>query len=1132
MECLGILIALILLVAPFASFILGLKLRERIRDLEERQEGLDLLRRLNELEKQVAALRGGAPPASAAPVSERPPAAAPTAVPPVAAPPLAAPLVVAAAPVAEPVAEAAPPAPVVEPRAVPSPPPPAAAESPAPTPPPPRPEPRPAPPAAPPAPKPPFDWEKLIGVKFFSWIAGIALVVAAIFFLKYSVESGWLSPPVRLALGLLTGIGLLVGCELRAARHYRVTANALDAAGIAILFASFFAAHSLWGLIGAGVTFALLALVTAVAVLLSVRRDSLFIALLGLLGGFSTPALLSTGEDRPIALFSYLALLNLGLAWVALRKRWPVLLLVALTLTTLYQWGWVVRFLDAPRLGLGLGIFLLFPVLFAAAVFALGRRPEGEGEQQASQLFSNAAALALGLPCLLPLYLAAVPAYGAQYPLLFGFLALLSAGLATIAAWRGPAALHLFGAGSAVLVFWLWLGLSYRGSGAWPAVLGILAFFVLLFAAVPLLAKRLGRARFEDAGLYGTAAAPLLLLGAVALPALEPATASPVILFLTLFGLLAALLWTAVKLEIPVLYLASGVAVVLTQGIWLATRMAPDGLLAGLVVITGCGLAFLAAPFAARRLGATLAPWPSTAYLGLTAPLLLLVATTERGLASVGGPLVGAVLLLALAGVAAALALGEGLLTALVLAGLQLVLAAWVAEAELAPWPLAGSVAALALAGLGLFAFFAGRRRAFEGRQGLALLGGAAGAIVLGQIVTMVATAQSGAPAYGWVVVLQVAFVLLWLALAATSGRHEVAVAAVVPAAFAVFAWQVDHFAAARWAEELWFALALYLPFIAYPFVTSKRAPEAREPYLAAVLASAPMFFLGRHALMQGGWGSVIGILPVAQAAILSLLVWRLVRAEPPAERDTGRLATVAGAVLAFITVAIPLQLEKQWITVGWALLAAALTWLYRRLAHRGLLLWAAGLLVAVFVRLALNPAVLSYHPRGTLPIWNWYLYTYLMAAASCFLAVWLLRGREDRLLEGPRATPLFGALGTILLFLLLNIEIADFFSPGDTLTFGFLSGKSTLAEDLTTTIGWGAFALALLAAGLLLRQRAVRICAIALLSVTVFKAFLYDLSQLTGLYRVASFVGLAACLALVALLLQRFVLRRGEGET
>jgi uncharacterized membrane protein len=243
----------------------------------------------------------------------------------------------------------------------------------------------------------------------------------------------------------------------------------------------------------------------------------------------------------------------------------------------------------------------------------------------------------------------------------------------------------------------------------------------------------------------------------------------------------------------------------------------------------------------------------------------------------------------------------------------------------------------------------------------------------------------------------------------------------------------------------------------------------------------------------------------------------------------------MAGAVLAFVTVAIPLQLEKQWITIGWALLAAALAWLYGRIPHRGLLWWTLGLAAAVFVRLSLNPAVLTYHPRADVPVWNWYLYTYLVAAGALLVAGRFLGRTDDRLSSGggglPRLSVLTNAAAGILLFLLLNIEIADYFSTGPTLTFSFLSGQATLAEGLTYTLGWGIFALGLLVTGIVARSRGTRIAAIALLLGTVLKGFLFDLASLGGLYRVASFVGLAVCLAAVAVLIQRFVLVRAPEE-
>ena len=73
-----------------------------------------------------------------------------------------------------------------------------------------------------------------------------------------------------MAIGLVVGIGLLVACELKIAREYAQTANAMDAAGIAILFATVFASFALWHLVPPTVAFGLLTLVTGVAVSMSI----------------------------------------------------------------------------------------------------------------------------------------------------------------------------------------------------------------------------------------------------------------------------------------------------------------------------------------------------------------------------------------------------------------------------------------------------------------------------------------------------------------------------------------------------------------------------------------------------------------------------------------------------------------------------------------------------------------------------------------------------------------------------------------------------------------------------------------------------------------------------------------------
>jgi uncharacterized membrane protein len=308
--------------------------------------------------------------------------------------------------------------------------------------------------------------------------------------------------------------------------------------------------------------------------------------------------------------------------------------------------------------------------------------------------------------------------------------------------------------------------------------------------------------------------------------------------------------------------------------------------------------------------------------------------------------------------------------------------------------------------------------------------------------------------------------------------------------------------------------------------ILGARARAERDPYLAAVLASVMFFVFARSALNSGGFGWMIGALPVAQGAVMALLLRQLLRMEAGQQRDNGRLAIVAGAALAFVTVAIPLQLHHQWITIGWAIEGAALAWLFRRIPHRGLLLTAVGLFGAVFVRLALNPGVFQYEPRGDMRILNWYLYAYVICAVAFLVAAWWLAGTADTLPPLPRASRLLPAGAVILLFLVLNIEIADYYAIGPSIMFRV--GVS-VSQDLTYTIGWLAFGMLLLAACIYLQNRIGRVTALALIAVTTFKCFLYDLGSLGGLYRVGSFVGLAMSLALVSLALQKFVLAKPE---
>lgn len=320
----------------------------------------------------------------------------------------------------------------------------------------------------------------------------------------------------------------------------------------------------------------------------------------------------------------------------------------------------------------------------------------------------------------------------------------------------------------------------------------------------------------------------------------------------------------------------------------------------------------------------------------------------------------------------------------------------------------------------------------------------------------------------------------------------------------------------------IWY-IAIALLFVAAPYFCGT---DRLWPW-SIVSAGAALQFWFVYRLIVSRFPHVSPfVLPLVFAAPLAgnlaYLVRRLLL--PLASADT-RLATQIVGLLFFISLVCPVQFKREWITLGWAIEGVALLVAYRFVPNAQLRIIALLVASAAFARLTFNPAVFEYHKRTPLRIWNWYLYAYGITALCLFTMARLYRdGTGDRLTRV--AHPLLYSMATLLLFLLLNIEIADYFSLGPTLTFAF---TGDFARDMTYSIAWALFAFALLLIGIFRDVRAVRFSAMALLCLTLAKLFLHDLDQLSQLYRVAAFLAVAAIAVVASFAYQRFLSPRAQ---
>ncbi|QDU70733.1 DUF2339 domain-containing protein [Mucisphaera calidilacus] len=166
----------------------------------------------------------------------------------------------------------------------------------------------------------PESLEDVLGSRIFVWIGGIAIALGGAFLVKYSWDNDLLSAQVRLSIGALialmcTGVGYWM--KPRAER----VAAALVGAGIAIAYGVTFAATSVYHFLGPTSGFILMGLITAAAVMLSLRHG-MYVAMLALLGGFVTPVLVGDSDGSMAGLFAYLIVLQTGLVVVTRRRGW------------------------------------------------------------------------------------------------------------------------------------------------------------------------------------------------------------------------------------------------------------------------------------------------------------------------------------------------------------------------------------------------------------------------------------------------------------------------------------------------------------------------------------------------------------------------------------------------------------------------------------------------------------------------------------------------------------------------------------------------------------------------------------------------------------------------------------------
>ena len=233
-----------------------------------------------------------------------------------------------------------------------------------------------------------------------NWVARIGIVVLFVglaLLVGLAVEAGLFPIELRLMAAALMG-GALVGAGWywRARGSFGVT---LQGGGVGVLYLVVYAALQLYGLLPAALAFGLMATIAALAAALAIVQNQPALAVLGALGGFGAPIAASTGSGDPVLLFGYYAVLNVGIAAVALWRTWRGLILLGFACTFVVGavWGGLAY---RPALYAEIQPFLAFFFLLylTLTVLIAGRKTERPGGVQRRPYGRVEGTLAFGLP--------------------------------------------------------------------------------------------------------------------------------------------------------------------------------------------------------------------------------------------------------------------------------------------------------------------------------------------------------------------------------------------------------------------------------------------------------------------------------------------------------------------------------------------------------------------------------------------------------------------------------------------------------------------------------------------------------------------------------------------------------------
>jgi uncharacterized membrane protein len=293
-----------------------------------------------------------------------------------------------------------------------------------------------------------------------------------------------------------------------------------------------------------------------------------------------------------------------------------------------------------------------------------------------------------------------------------------------------------------------------------------------------------------------------------------------------------------------------------------------------------------------------------------------------------------------------------------------------------------------------------------------------------------------------------------------------------------------------------------------------RRKPATFEE-LGLSLINPFVFFATAYHLLNPDHHDWMGVFAIGMALVYAGAAKLLVD-RSAANRSASLL--MIGVALTFVTIAIPIQLRQNWITIAWSVEALLMLWAAMEIRSRRLLGMAYTLFGLTLVRLVFWDT--PYGPRATFtPVLNKYFLSSLVVTTCLFSAavVYQRAGPRKQLFQ-PAAKLVLLLVGVVALWFVMSVETHTFFTArAAAAKLGEDAAHERWLGQMALSVLWSVYAGTLAAIGFVRRSPVVRWTALALFGLTIIKVMMVDIAQLQKLYRIIVFFVLGLLLLVVA---------------